>query len=191
MIFIAVFIVSITILLNTNIIYDNICVLISNQLLCEMSEEVGDDIIDINWGDDLDYCIHYKGSKICLEYRIENDFLVLLTGVYKYKIEKDNLYILSGDGQAVINRTGNALIFLYDSGKQIKSKKITYLSSENEFDEIHQRMFEYINNKIVFKNGIWMVIYFILYIMKNAANKVIGFEKIAIQNRWWKICVGA
>ena len=62
-----VVVILITIVLNINIIYDNILVLISNQLLFEMSEEVGDDIIDINWGDDLDYRVHYKGNGICLE----------------------------------------------------------------------------------------------------------------------------
>ena len=54
----------IIVVLNVNVIYDNILVLISNQLLSEMSKEVGDDIIDTDWGDDLDYRIHYKGNNI-------------------------------------------------------------------------------------------------------------------------------
>lgn len=147
-------VVLITVMLNRNVIYDNVLVLINNQLLSEMSEEVGGDIIDINWGDDLDYRVHYKGNNICLEHRRENEFLELLTGVYKYKIENDNFYVLSIDGNAVIDRRGNALVLLSNNEKQIEDSKITYLSSENDFGEMHRRIFEYIDDKIVFKNGI-------------------------------------
>ena len=147
-------VVLMTVILNMNVIYDNVLVLISNQLLFEMSEEVGDDIIDINWGDDLYYRVHYKGNNICLEYRKESEFLELLTGVYKYKIENDNFYVLSNDGNAVIDRKGNAFVLLNNNEKRIEDSKITYLSSENDFGEIHRRILEYIDDKIVFKNGI-------------------------------------
>ena len=142
-----------TVVMNRNVIYDNVLVLISNQLLSEMSEEVGDDIIDIHWGDGLDYRIHYKDNSIYLEHRVGNKFFKILTGVYKYKIEKDKFYILSVDGKAVIDRSGNALVFL-NNNKQIESSQITYLSSENDFGKMHLEIFEYIDNKIVFKNGI-------------------------------------
>ena len=63
-----------TVVMNRNVIYDNVLVLISNQLLSEMSEEVGDDIIDIHWGDGLDYRIHYKDNSIYLEHRVGNKY---------------------------------------------------------------------------------------------------------------------
>ena len=147
-------VILITVVINRNVIYDNVLVLISNQLLSEMAKDVGNDIIDVNWGDNLDYRIHYKDNSIYLEHRVGNDFFNLLTGVYKYKIEKDKFYILSLDGNAVIDRSGNALIFLNNNGKQIESSQITYLSSKNDFDEMDLGILEYIDNKIVFKNGI-------------------------------------
>ena len=147
-------VILITVVMNRNVIYDNVLVMISNQLLSEMSKDVGDDIIDIVWGDNLDYQIHYKDNSIYLEHRVGNDFFNLLTGVYKYKIEKDKFYILSLDGNAVIDRSGNALIFLNNDDKQIESSRITYLSSKNDFGEMHLKIFEYIENKIVFKNDI-------------------------------------
>ena len=147
-------VILITVVMNRNVIYDNVLVLISNKLLSEMAEDVGDDIIDIDWGHSLDYRIHYKDDNIYLEHSVENDFFKLLIGVYKYKIEKDRLYILSLDGNAVIDRSGNALVFLNNNEKQIDSSRITYLNSKNDFGEMHLKIFEYIDNKIVFKNGI-------------------------------------
>ena len=147
-------VVLITDVMNTNVIYDNVFVLISNHLLSEMSEEVGDDIIDVNWGDELDYRIHYKDNRVYLEHRVGNEFLDLLAGVYKYKIEKDKFYILSLDGNAVIDRSGDALVFLNNNDRQIESSKITYLNSKDDFGEMHLKIFEYIDNKIIFKNGI-------------------------------------
>lgn len=141
------------VILNVNVIYDNALVLISNHLLSEMSEDAGDDIIDINWGNDLDYRIHYKENNIYLEYRKDNEFLGLLAGVYKYRIENDNLYVLSHNGMAVIDRSGNACVFLNDNNR-IESEKITYITSESEFEEIHQKIFDYIDGKIIFKNKI-------------------------------------
>ena len=38
--------------------------------------------------------------------------------------------------------------------KKIEYSKITCLSSENDFSKTHRRILEYIEDKIVFENGI-------------------------------------
>jgi len=133
----AMIIMSITFIYRDTI-GNQISIWIDNRLDYERTMDVGDKFNKVVWGDFTIQINHYKsGNK--LEYVKNEEKTSLLETVKNYKILENKLYVVAGDGYAVVDENNIVKIYL-TSGNEFILDNVIYLTSLDDFEENEQRI---------------------------------------------------
>ena len=133
----AMIIMSITFIYRDTI-GNQISIWIDNILDYERTMDVGDKFNKAVWGDFTIQINHYKsGNK--LEYVKNEEKTSLLETVKNYKILENKLYVVAGDGYAVVDENNIVKIYL-TSGNEFILDNVIYLTSLDDFEENEQRI---------------------------------------------------
>jgi len=117
---------------------NQISIWIDNRLDYERTMDVGDKFNKVVWGDFTIQINHYKsGNK--LEYVKNEEKTSLLETVKNYKILENKLYVVAGDGYAVVDENNIVKIYL-TSGNEFILDNVIYLTSLDDFEENEQRI---------------------------------------------------